>query len=430
MNDTTALARVTAEVQGLRLDAMLNAEIIRTLRAAQDKDAQKGLEDAELQAQISASIHERVIALCAGNDDAGVRGSLEELLAVTGDLMDYAKALAGELVLEREQLNLRHWLSRLECALTAAGRSPGVEIRIRVCLDVPDRVIADPARLQKVLTHLIHVGIDSVHSKRDSFVIELSSMSPTAHSSSLAPEPRPMIFSLLGEVGRPPSVEQSSDHDDGVQSIAPRHHLSPEGRLRAALVEQLCRLMGVTITQGRPDTAQAAFSIIVPMQSSPDQGYTGRFRLDHTDTAIARLHGSAPPPSSPATGFVAVTDDVDDVVDFLYLDRQLGSLATVILDRTTPAFLGQAVSRMTDIYVAHELKDLKRLCRLAHVWKASAMTVGARRFAALLDTIEKQAAAGRLPADGQIVQLRDALDRLVGALEGRATDLGGQRESA
>ena len=100
-----------------------------------------------------------------------------------------------------------------------------------------------------------------------------------------------------------------------------------------------------------------------------------------------------------------------------YLDRQLGSLAPVILERTAPAFIGDAQRRMTDLHVAHECEDLARLEQVARAWKGSALSVGARTLAALLDSIEKQAAMRHLPGASAIWQVRSALDRVVRALE-------------
>jgi HPt (histidine-containing phosphotransfer) domain-containing protein len=116
---------------------------------------------------------------------------------------------------------------------------------------------------------------------------------------------------------------------------------------------------------------------------------------------------------------LAVTgpEKADGAIDFMYLDRQLGSLAQVILARTAPAFIARAQRRMTDLHVAYDIEDLERLRGLAHAWKGSALSVGARGLATLLEAIEKQSAAGRLPGPGPLWQLRGALDQVVRALE-------------
>ncbi len=104
-------------------------------------------------------------------------------------------------------------------------------------------------------------------------------------------------------------------------------------------------------------------------------------------------------------------------IDLLYLDRQLGSLAPVVLERTAPAFIANAQRRMTELHVAREVEDLKRLRTVAHIWKGSALSVGARGLASLLDGIEKQAASNRSPGPGPIWQVRRMLDRVLRALD-------------
>jgi HPt (histidine-containing phosphotransfer) domain-containing protein len=136
----------------------------------------------------------------------------------------------------------------------------------------------------------------------------------------------------------------------------------------------------------------------------------------------------SPPASLPATTLPLALPSAgardrqldDDSLDLLYLDRQLGSLASVILARTAPAFIAEAQRRMTDLHVAHECEDLARLEHIARTWKGSALSVGARSLAALLESIEKQAAMRHLPGTGAIWQLRSSLDRVVRALESHA----------
>jgi HPt (histidine-containing phosphotransfer) domain-containing protein len=79
--------------------------------------------------------------------------------------------------------------------------------------------------------------------------------------------------------------------------------------------------------------------------------------------------------------------------------------------------MADAQRRMTDLHVAHESEDLARLEHIARVWKGSALSVGARALAALLDSIEKQTSMHHLPGASAIWQVRSSLDRVVRALE-------------
>jgi hypothetical protein len=429
MTDAASQERATAEVQRLRLDAMLNAEMIRALRSARDSQDERVREDAALAAQIGAALHERVLALSTREDSIG-KEALDDLASMTSDLSDYTRAMVGELVLRREQLNLRHWLSRLPHCLTGMTDLQGRSIRVQVDANVPERIVADPARMLKVLSHLICVAVETAGVGIEAFVLEVSSIDADVVVPMAAPGLRSTIFALRRDTPDHCDSKCDGDKECVTAPASVRGDGTPEKRLRTALVETLLKLMRATITPQRPDAHRSLLSITVPLQESPDQAHTGVFRLAETEAALAQCSGLKAVPQATRTAVPAApAQEVDEAIDMLYLDRQLGSLSTIILARTAPAFLSKAVGRMTDLYVAHDLKDVRRLRSLANAWKGSAMTVGARRFAALLDAIDNCAAAGRLPADGQIVQLRDALDRVVRALERHCQHSGAERAS-
>jgi len=429
MTDSASWERATAEIQRLRLDAMLNAEVIRALRAARDSQDERAREDVALAAQICTALHERVAALNTGEDSIG-NDALDDLASMTSDLADYTRAKVGELVLKREQLNLRHWLSHLKHRLSGLLDWQGQTVRVHVDANVPERILADPVRLAKVLSHLISEAVETAGVGTEAFALEVSSIDADAVLPMAAPGLHSTIFVLRR--GTPDRGDSNCGGDKQCEAAPAsiRGEATPEKRVRTALVETLLKLMGATMTPHQAGAHRPLMSITVPLQESPDQAHTGAFRLAETEATLAQCSSlKAAPQTSRQAAPGAPAQEVDEGIDMLYLDRQLGSLSTMILARTAPAFLSKAVSRMTDLYVAHDLKDVGRLRSLAHAWKGSAMTVGARRFAVLLDAIENCTAAGRLPGDGQIVQLRNALDRVVRALERHCQCSGAERAS-
>ena len=370
----------------LRMDLELKAEIIKALRVQREHDGETAREQAALMAAVSAELHARATALgllLAERDPATVQRAAENLTAVSADLADYTAAKTGELVLGREPVHLRQLLSRFE------SRSA---VELRVAANVPERVIADQAKLSKILSYFVSEGLEAVGSG----VLVLEVTSSDTDGGAVGPE---VMFALH---------HHGTDRSrlSGATPPAP----SPMRRLRAALAQALCELMGAT---------QALMSLTLPLQSAADQAHTGIFRLAVSEAAAAN--------SSPE---FMPSPDADASIDLMYLDRQLGSLAPVILARTAPAFIAQAQRRMTDLHVAHDIEDLERLRAVAHAWKGSALSVGARGLAALLDAIEKQTAVGRLPGSGPIWQVRSALDRVVRALESYGEPGGGRRERA
>ena len=369
MSDSREAARAAATIRRLRRDAMMSGELLGALRSARDYDGHLGREQAALMAEVSVELHERVAAL-PGQDAAARRHSIRGLGMLTGDLADYSMAGAASLVLAREPLHLRHWLSGFE--------NPSV--RVHVAKGVPERVIADAARLSKILSHLINEACEAAPVGSGAVVLEVDSFD----SESATPH---------GSAGH--CVVRFVLQTAGADAAGPPRAAKPGRRLRAALAEALCALM---------HAIPAPLCLSVPFEIAMDQAGIGVSSPAETAATGMRVRDAARP-------------QIDDAIDLLYLDRQLGSLAPLILARTAPAFIDRAPRRMADLYVAHELKDLEWLRSLASAWKGSAMTIGAQCLAAQLHAIEALAAAGRLPGDWQIAQLGLALDALLGALE-------------
>jgi len=362
----------------LHMDLELKGEIIKVLRTERERDAERARDQAALMAAVTAEWHQRsaaLVLLLSEPDLAAARGAADQLAYASAELADYTAALDGELALALEPVHLRQLLSHLECRFA---------LELRVAANVPERVLTDQARLSRILMNFISEELDVAGSHR--LLLEVTSVEADAGSSLSQ-----VTFAL-----------RRSDPGASGALVPATVPPSPMTRLRAALARALCELMNVTATRDR---------LTMPLQSAADQAHTGVFRLAMSEpgAGVADADADALERTRP--------ENAEGAVDFMYLDRQLGSLAPVILARTAPAFIERAQRRMTDLHVAHDIEDLERLRALAHAWKGSALSVGARGLAALLESIEKQSAAGRLPGPGPLWQLRSALDQVVRALE-------------
>jgi hypothetical protein len=379
----------------LRMDLELKNEIIKTLRAERERDGERAREQAVLMATLTAEWHQRAAALSlllAEPDPSAARSAAESLASASAELADYTAANAGDLALTLEPVNLRQFLRSFRSRAA---------IKVRVAANVPERVLPDQARLSRILSYLISEGPDTA-------VTEGLLLEVTANEADAQAAPLTVRFA----VQRP----------DGAQAarMPVANAPSPAMRLRAALAQALCQLMGASLT---PDELR------VPLRGAADQAHTGVFRLAMSEAnALAEAVDAAV--AIDTADAESRPDDDGGAIDFLYLDRQLGSLAQVILTRTAPAFVAQAQRRMTDLHVAHDIEDLERLRAVAHAWRGSALSVGARKLAVLLDAIEKQSAAGRLPGPGPLWQLRGTLDQAVRALEGFIERDGGRHARA
>jgi Hpt domain len=378
----------------LRTDVELKGEVIKALRSEREQISESARAQAAFMAELSTDVFNLVtnIGLLIAEGGSGtVQRAVEQLKAVCADLVDYTAASTGQLVLARKPVHVRQLLSQL------ASR---YAVDLRVATDVPERVIADQLQLSKVLAYFLSAGLEA----GQSVVLGVE-----------------VVSDATGDSGAPPRLTFAlHQHDDqGRRPLRPKPtDQTPLGRLRTRLAAALCEIMGATLTP---------LSLTLPTESAADQAHTGMFRLAVSD---AQVPGDGIGTASPAPVSAEVAHPDDASIDLMYLDRQLGSLAPVILARTAPAFIAQAQRRMTDLHVAHEFEELDRLRNIAQAWKGSALSVGARGLAAVLEAIEKHAAAGRLPGPGSIWQVRSALDRVVHALESYGDARGGRRERA
>jgi HPt (histidine-containing phosphotransfer) domain-containing protein len=369
----------------LHMDLELKGEIIKVLRAERERDAERAREQAALMAAVTAEWHQRsaaLVLLLSEPDLAAARNAADQLASAGAELADYTAALEGELTLALEPLHFRQLLSHLETRFA---------IELRVAANVPERVLTDQARLTRVLTNFISEGIDAAAGH--GLLLEVTSLDVSSDEADAGSSLSQVTFAVR--------------HSDLLTSGAPAAMTGPPApmrRLRAALARALCALMDVTATRD---------CLTIPLQIAADQAHTGMFRLAMSEPGASVAEGGVLERTRPGNPVSAI----EGAIDFMYLDRQLGSLAPVVLARTAPAFIARAQRRMTDLHVAYDIEDLERLRALAHAWKGSALTVGARALATLLEAIEKQSAAGRLPGPGPLWQLRGALDQVVRALE-------------
>jgi hypothetical protein len=402
----------------LRADVELKAELIKALRAERDQKAESARERTALIAAVSADLLELVtnVGLLCDEDSAGApRRAAESLKALCTDFTDYMAAINGQLVLSQKPVNLGRLLSRIATHHI---------VDIRVAPEVPERIVADEAQFSKLLAFFVDQDSEGLEPEARLLEVTIAGCAnvDTSDSAATTAGPSQRIQFLLRRGAIPDEVADPGERTN--RAKAHEAKTTSFAKLRAALAHALCDLM---------DAQHTGALLTLPVQSAVDQAHTGMFRLAVSERGVADAPMIAKPHSvtpgsplgtaSPLAEPSAIARDSqrdNDSVDLMYLDRQLGSLAPVILARTAPAFIADAQRRMTDLHVAHECKNLARLEQVARAWKGSALSVGACSLAALLDSIEKQASTRRLPGTSAIWQVRSSLDRVVRALDSQA----------
>ena len=414
----------------LRADIELKAEVIKALRAERDHQGEVARERMVLLGAVGADLLDFVSSvglLCDEANGGALRRAAERLKTVCADFADYMAAVNGQLVLSQQPVNIGRLLSRI------ATRHI---VDVRVAPEVPERIVTDEVQCSRLLASFVNQESEGLEPEARLLEVTIAeAMKPDASCGGGEATAGRSLQRIQFSLHRGPVAEgvtNSGDRGECGRGCDRSKEATSFARLRTVLAKALCDLMGAQYTGAQ---------LILPVQVAVDQAHTGIFRLAVSERGVADAPmtarsspdmagsrsgvpsaariGTASPAGLPlADARNSLIDE--DSVDLMYLDRQLGSLAPVILARTAPAFLADAQRRMTDLHIAQESEDLARLEQIARVWKGSALSVGARSLAALLDSIEKQASMHHLPGAGAIWQVRSSLDRVVRALESQA----------
>lgn len=83
-----------------------------------------------------------------------IEGSAQQLLALVNDILDLARAEAGSIEVNLEDLELQNVIKEMRPTIEGLARGNGLEVKFGVSVDIPT-VHADPTRLREVLLNLV-----------------------------------------------------------------------------------------------------------------------------------------------------------------------------------------------------------------------------------------------------------------------------------
>ncbi len=113
-----------------------------------------------------------------------VKSSADSLLTVINDILDFSKIDAGRFELDRLCFNIRDNLEETMRTLALRAHQKGLELLCDVKSDVPEFVVADPARLRQVVVNLAGNAIKFTEKGEVEVSVEVDSGSgPGSHSS-------------------------------------------------------------------------------------------------------------------------------------------------------------------------------------------------------------------------------------------------------
>jgi signal transduction histidine kinase/ActR/RegA family two-component response regulator len=127
------------------------------------------------------------------------RSSAQALLTVINDVLDFSKIEAGRLELDPVAFNLRQLLEQTMKPLRLRGREKGLDVQLEIDPDVPERVFADPVRLQQVVINLVGNAIK--FTEHGSVLLKVNADTATE-------EGQPLLFAVHDTgIGVPPEKQ-------------------------------------------------------------------------------------------------------------------------------------------------------------------------------------------------------------------------------
>ena len=115
-----------------------------------------------------------------------VSGSAESLLHIINDLLDFSKMEAGRLELEPRDTDLRALFDSMLQPLTVRAQQKGLGLHWAIAPEVPERVVADGARLAQILVNLVGNAIKFTAHGEVSVVVDRAGDGPLPGGDALA----------------------------------------------------------------------------------------------------------------------------------------------------------------------------------------------------------------------------------------------------
>ena len=84
-----------------------------------------------------------------------IERSSEALLTIIDDILDFTKVEAGRLILIQEPFDTLDSIASIEALFAETAKQKGLDLRVDVEENVPQRIVGDPGRIRQVLLNLI-----------------------------------------------------------------------------------------------------------------------------------------------------------------------------------------------------------------------------------------------------------------------------------
>ncbi|NGZ75604.1 sensor histidine kinase [Saccharibacillus alkalitolerans] len=193
------------------------------------------------------------------------RGSGDTMLTIANDALDLARAADGRMKLERIEFRLRQMLESILYIHRLRSEEKGLELRLEVGEELPQRVYGDPHRLRQVLDNLI--GNALKFTERGSVTLSVEELEG-------APEGNARLFRFTV---RDTGIGISAERMDGLfeafsQADVSHARLYGGAGLGLKVCEELVTLMGGTLSAESREGEGSVFRADIPLLPGEENG--------------------------------------------------------------------------------------------------------------------------------------------------------------
>jgi PAS domain S-box-containing protein len=101
----------------------------------------------------------------------GAQQSAETLLTLVNDILDISKIEAGSLLIEQTPFDIRQWVGAVAETGFAKAKKKGLDVRLDVSPELPERIVGDPTRVGQILSNLIDNAVKFTSAGRVTVVL-------------------------------------------------------------------------------------------------------------------------------------------------------------------------------------------------------------------------------------------------------------------
>jgi len=230
--------------------------------------------------------------------------SAEALLTILNDILDFSKIEAGKLQLELVDFDLHQVLGECRRFFAHMARQKGLELRLQVAAELPERLRGDPGRLRQILLNLLGNAIK--FTPRGQVCLKVRRATETER-------PIRLHFAISDTgIGIPPEHQQELFAPFTQADGSTTRKFGGTG-LGLAICKQLSQLMNGEIG----------------VQSKPGAGATFWFTAEFAPALSApssRIRGNCPPPLQNPAATIHILVAEDDLVNRTVAQKMLQKL--------------------------------------------------------------------------------------------------------